>query len=939
MGIKTLLLQGVLLTSLVACGGGSSSDGGDNGGGGTGGGDTGGGTINVSACSSATVNALADDSAPLNHESVQTALHSGERNASAIFRVLGTIGIPGGVMVDSDTADKDPSQSISNNTVLLAQPIINPVSLAGYVSQSSGNHPNSTLFNRFSFPRDPNDFFKVSLKANQIISLYSVDSTDSSTQALCLLDENGVETFTATTGNAVKSLTVGKDGNYIIQVSAKGNAALYQLIIGQGALTGAEVQSVEPAAMAQSLLSEDYPFVANQVLVKFKDAIGVSSHASGASVDAGVLANSASFAAAGAQVLSGDNQFGLLLDISTLAAEQQSKRVAGVAQGVVVDAETLAKQATLEAIDWLRQQHDVLYAEPNYIRKALFVPNDKLYEVQWHYPLINLPQAWDIVRNNVLTETRVAIIDTGIRTHADLNAVVITGYDFVDNDTNAADPGSTLSGSSNFHGTHVAGTVAAIGNNSIGVTGVAGIPDVNGNHAVKIMPLRVLDGDGTGTDADIIEAIKYAAGLSNKSGITLNSSQRAHVINMSLGGPGNSSLLQSAINAARAKDVLIVAAAGNENTSTKSFPGANDGVIAVGAVGPERKRASYSNFGTANDMWVDIVAPGGELSKDIDGDGQPDGVLSTWDSGSYVLLQGTSMASPHAAGVFAMMRALDPTLTSLNIESLVANGSLTTDLGASGQDAVFGMGLIDAALAAGSASGDGIPAVLVLAPERMNFGSTETALTLRASNGGTESLQVTGVTTNQSWLSATPAAVDANGTGEYAVAVNREGLAIGVYTGKITVTLAEANPKDVTVIMQVPDPNAGIDAGRHFVLLIPVDPKTGEPIYDDELTTQDAVIAANGSYNFAFETVTANNYYIIAGTDMDNDGFICDEGEFCAEYPVLNGPQEIIVPAENNEALSFSTNYLLGFGQTSSGTGSKQGRKGYPRKRVAEPAP
>jgi serine protease len=330
------------------------------------------------------------------------------------------------------------------------------------------------------------------------------------------------------------------------------------------------------------------------------------------------------------------------------------------------------------------------------------------------------------------------------------------------------------------------------------------------------------------------------------------------------------------------------------------------------------------------------VAPGGELSKDIDGDGQPDGVLSTWDGSSYVLLQGTSMATPHAAGVFAMMRALNPTLTAANIETLVESGSITTDLGATGQDAIFGRGLLDAALAAGAASGEGIPAVLVLTPERLNFGASEVALSLRASNGGTEPLEIVSIVSNQRWLTISRDSIDAaDGTGDYLVQVSREGLDIGVYTGKLTIEMLDSSTRDVTVIMQVPDPDAGVDASRHYVLLIPADPRTGEPQFDDDLVKQRTAEASeSGTYTFTFSSVSGDIYYIIAGTDMDNDGFICDEGEFCGEYPVLNQPQEIIVPSTNNGRLDFSTNYLLGFGQTSSAIVNKQGRKGYPRRPV-----
>ncbi|MCG8614489.1 MAG: S8 family serine peptidase [Pseudomonadales bacterium] len=905
---KTLTLVSAL-SLLTACGGGGG--GGDSSSGGDSGGDNGGdnGGTQISACADSV--AVASLTASQDESSLSDSLSNAflnrsnqglvlpERSALANFSVSGSIVIPGGVMVDSDTAD--PANDVSNNSVANAQAILNPVSLAGYVSTRIGLHTDPDGFGVTSFPRDENDYYRVILKKSQNIALYSVDSVDNSAQSLCLLDSEGNETFTETSGSLVKTMVVPADGEYVIRVRARGVSALYQLVIGQA------------TTARQSTLDPEADFIPNQVLVKFKD--GTEQLPSGVIQDNPALD--------GVKVVGGAGDTGWLMDLSARTATLNSLP-AGV-QIATLSADE-QKQQTLQAIAEIRALDTVEYAEPNYIREAFLEPNDRLFETQWHYPLINLTQAWTIAQASPMAAVRVAVIDTGIRSHIDLVGQVGDGWDFIGNDDDATDPGSSLSGASNFHGTHVTGTVVALTDNVVGVAGVAGVTDVSGTRPVKVMPLRVLDGNGSGSDADVIEAIKYASGVSNKSGRTLSESERAHVINMSLGGPGNSAALQEAIDIARSNDVVVIAAAGNENTSSRSFPAANDGVIAVGAVGPDRTRASYSNFGTSADMWVDIVAPGGELRKDLNGDGQPDGILSTWDSdNSYVLLQGTSMASPHVAGVVALMRAINPNLTGANIETLLASGEISTDLGTRGQDPVFGFGLIDAALAVGAASGQGIPAVLVVTPEQLNFGSAEEEISLRLSNGGTEALEIQSVTGDESWLRVEEVDVEANGLGEYKVIAERSGLAIGVYLASVTITLADGEERVLSVILQVPDPNAGIDAGRHYVLIIQASSSTSL----DPEAQQDITDADSGAYQYSFPVVPEDSYYIIAGTDMDNDGFICDEGEFCAEYPVLNEPQEVIVEGGAVAGLTMTTNYRLGFGQTATGDNGK--RKGYPR--------
>lgn len=263
------------------------------------------------------------------------------------------------------------------------------------------------------------------------------------------------------------------------------------------------------------------------------------------------------------------------------------------------------------------------YIEPNYIYKAYEVPNDPEYSKQWNMRSINVEAAWDDTKGKGIT---VAVIDTGVSQVPDLQQTTfVKGYDFVNDKAEANDD--------HGHGTHVAGTIAQSTNNSYGVAGVA--------YEANIMPLKVLSASGGGTVTDIAEAIKFAA------------DNDADVINMSLGGGGSSSIMEEAVNYAHQKGVVIVAAAGNESSNSVSFPARYNHVIAVSALDAAGIKAPYSNFGAG----VDIAAPGGDTSK-----GNVGGILQNTidpETGLDVFesYQGTSMASPHVAGVAALVKA------------------------------------------------------------------------------------------------------------------------------------------------------------------------------------------------------------------------------------------------------------------------------------------
>jgi len=328
-----------------------------------------------------------------------------------------------------------------------------------------------------------------------------------------------------------------------------------------------------------------------------------------------------------------------------------------------------------EKINEYRGKKEVEYAEPNYIAYAQTIPNDPYYKYQWHldnavYGGIQMEEAWGISSGQGVT---VAVVDTGIRKGTDLaNTCFAVGKDFVNNDSDPIDD--------NGHGTHVAGTIAQSTNNGVGVAGVA--------YNSCLMPVKVLGATGSGTYANVALGIRYAA------------DNEAKVINLSLGGSATSTAMEDALAYAYSKGVTIVAAIGNDNQATAIYPaGYDDYVIAVGATQYDETKAPYSNYGQS----LDLVAPGGNTSLDQNKDGYPDGVLQqtftitgakiTW---GYYFFQGTSMASPHVAGVAALVIAKGVTGPD-NVRAALE--TTAEEKGTASWDEIYGWGLVDAAAA------------------------------------------------------------------------------------------------------------------------------------------------------------------------------------------------------------------------------------------------
>jgi subtilisin family serine protease len=363
-------------------------------------------------------------------------------------------------------------------------------------------------------------------------------------------------------------------------------------------------------------------------------------------------------------------------------------------------------EATWALVRALQARPDVVEALPNYLMQPHAIPNDPEYTRQWHLRSLGLEQAWDVTTGD--DTVVVAVLDTGIlyhatdasRRHPDLAGRVLPGYDFVslatvsdDGDGRDPDPYDP-NPDAGYHGTHVAGTIAAATDNDVGIAGV--------DWAARLLPVRVM-GAGGGPLSDVMDGLLWAAGASDE---PVPNANPARVVNLSLGASVPcSSTFQDAIDDVVGLGVTIVVSAGNEQASVDtSFPANCRDVIAVGATDRTAERAWYSNHGPR----IAVMAPGGDMRTTA-----ANGVYSLGrDPGGafgYTYAEGTSMAAAHVSGVVALMLSLDGDLTPAEVRALLrltANPLTPTEctagLGTSLSGSACGAGLVDAAEAIAS---------------------------------------------------------------------------------------------------------------------------------------------------------------------------------------------------------------------------------------------
>ena len=374
---------------------------------------------------------------------------------------------------------------------------------------------------------------------------------------------------------------------------------------------------------------------------------------------------------------------------------QRLRRI-GTGADVVTSSRKLDRVEAAALMRQIAADPNVEYVEVDQLLQPLLTPNDPRYSQQWGYfnatGGIRADQAWDVSTGQGVV---VAVLDTGSTSHSDLNGNTIAGYDMISDttvagdgngrDNNPADPGDYYQGQgSSWHGTHVAGTVAALTNNNNGVAGTA--------FGAKVQHVRVL-GRGGGYTSDIADGIIWASGGS-VSGVPANPTP-AEVINMSLGGSGAcGTTTQNAINGAVSRGTTVVVAAGNSNANVSGFnPGNCNNVISVAATDINGSRASFSNYGSL----IDVSAPGVNIQSTLNSGSQGPG------SESYANYNGTSMAAPHVAGVVALMQAAASSpLTPAQVEQVLKSTARALPGSCSGG---CGAGIINAKAAVDAVSG------------------------------------------------------------------------------------------------------------------------------------------------------------------------------------------------------------------------------------------
>jgi serine protease len=549
-----------------------------------------------------------------------------------------------------------------------------------------------------------------------------------------------------------------------------------------------EILNISPGAVAAMLeRSASVRVVPGEVIVKYRQGRNPMSAAAAASMNLG----------GDTRRTSGGEVIYKLSDaqISTRSVQD-------------VQAMTIASAESISAMD------NVEYAQPNFILQIARTPNDPLFPLQWHYfdngtgagqspGGVNLPTAWEVNLGD--PGVVIAVIDTGILpNHTDISGStnLRPGFDMISNaftandgdgrDSDPTDTGdATAAGecfpgsppqNSSWHGTHVAGTTG-VGRTDNGV-GVAGV-----NWRFSMQAVRVLGKCG-GTIADINDAIRWAAGLTVP-GIS-NNPTPARVINMSLGGFGpctNSPATQSAIDDAVAAGTSVVVAAGNNAQDASNFnPASCERVITVAASDARGQLVSrYSNFGPS----VEIMAPGGDVQRDDNGDGNPDGVLSMVEGG-YAFYNGTSMAAPHVAGVAALLLAREPALTPAQVSARLQSGAMPRN--ASQCPRPCGAGLLSATVAIGGAPPP--PQLDLTAPlVSLTVGaSANVVATVTQSGAPLASVRVDFSSNNTAIATITPTTTQTDASGRAQASV------LGVAAGTTVVHASAAGASDTSTV-------------------------------------------------------------------------------------------------------------------------------------------
>ncbi len=835
------------------------------------------------------------------------------------FSFSGTLTANQFLRVDSDINDvvAPPVDNGGATDIASAQLVSNPAIISGYVTATATGQATDN----FETTTDEFDGYRVSLATGQNILLDIADFDSSAPTAtdldLFLTDTDGVIIATSQSFlNSFEAVTVSSSGDFLIFVRAFEGSSNYTLTISSELATAAVYTQIDVDKVAPNLLAVDgEPRTATARNY-------VNAHADAGSMRDGLMR--------GAQLSNLDSPRLMTEVMSVLGSDALRKRTL---QDIVAETRGAALQSTspadrlladrLATIDLAKRLNVLegadIFQPVQYLEQAQISsdPNPDPF-LQWNLFDVDWPNAQTIAPPSSFAKTPVvAVLDSGIQNaHPDIQSSVIDQRDFVTADIDGdgfdanaeqdvdpfdPDPGNCHG----FHGTHVSSTATAPQNNT-GITGVVPTAD--------LIAIKLSFDLSTGPQGDLCRlivgdlpnAIRYAAQLPNASGAI--PPERADVINMSLGSLSFNAAINAAVQDAINAGVVVVASAGNAGGTPQeefpNFPAALDGVVAVAATDLQRERAFYSSFYSE----VDIAAPGGDSGADLNGDGIGDGVVagvgvlsgSAFEPG-FAQYNGTSMAAPHVAAGIAMMRAINPSLTPQDINNLIAAGDLTVDIGAPGKDNETGFGLMSLskmAEAAFAADGGGVPeaTVLTVSPSRLDYGPALTQITVDVGRLGPGDLSVTNVVgdpglflpNGDSWVTFNgPGTSD--GLGSYQFFADRTALQAelgdGGFTGTLAFQLSDGSSTTLPVSILIGADSTGAETAPVFVLAQLQNPDTGEFETAEQFTAAQGV--AQSTAVVSFDGLEGGEYRLIFGTDMDNDGFICDNGELCGAFPFV----------------------------------------------------
>lgn len=557
------------------------------------------------------------------------------------------------------------------------------------------------------------------------------------------------------------------------------------------------------------------------------------------------------------------------------------------------------------SLDYKVKTHGFNY-DPAYIR----------YQKEY-FDMINAEQGL----NNIGTGDRVAdvvvaVIDTGSPSKGsrawNSSEWVDGEYDFVSGDFDATDPSATMEYPNNgSHGTHVATTIAAKNDGK----------NING-FGLKVLPLRALDENGSGSYSSICNAIAYAGQIENDTGEI--APRKADVINMSLGG-GGSCPCQSVIDEVYSNGVVIVASAGNGYVDANNYPASCDNVLSVSSIGSNGQKAYYSNYGEK----VDISAPGGDAYLDVDDDGDWDGIWAFTKDNKLQLYQGTSMAAPIASAAIGNVIAKYKNASPQHIDRLIKKRVILQDKGDEGFDRVFGYGLVDFEKVS-------LNSKLPARDLRTTASIAVSVVNLSTNSSGSVKIKKTGVGNNISvsraysshpGISITAFNVDNKGFGTYEILIDESEFNgnVGRFQESISFDVTDSFGTDIMsrpIIFQIgniSDARDSSDLARMY-FLAEISSSANKNELDQNIYAERFRVEGNSSFTFGIEDA---HYNTIVSTDSDNDYYLCDFGEIC--YSELNN---VTANFDKNIVIDGNTELRI-----SGLTGSKSDYKGTRRDR------